>query len=31
MVSGHISSVDDEVGIVTALRPASRAVGHEVT
>lgn len=31
MVSGHILLVDDEVGIVTALRPALRAVGHEVT
>jgi len=31
MTSGHILLVDDEPGIVTALRPALRAVGHEVT
>ena len=31
MTHGHILLVDDEPGIVTALRPALRAVGHEVT
>lgn len=31
MIAGHILLVDDEPGIVTALRPALRAVGHEVT
>ncbi len=31
MMTGHILLVDDEPGIVTALRPALRAVGHEVT
>ncbi len=31
MKTGHILLVDDEPAIVTALRPALRAVGHEVT
>lgn len=31
MNTGHILLVDDEPAIVTALRPALRAVGHEVT
>jgi len=31
MNKGHILLVDDEPGIVTALRPALLAVGHEVT
>ena len=31
MMTGHILLVDDEVAIVKALRPALRALGHEVT